>query len=435
MRSRPHAWMRRTLCVCACILVAAHAASAQQSAGDTTSAPLSVYVDCEDYEACDFDFFRTDIVFVNWVRDRQVADVHMLVTTQATGAGGREFTVTFIGLRQFAGIADTLRYVAPPAATQDEKRRALARVFRAGLVRYLARTPAAEKIVVSLGAAATEQPNQTNAARDRWHYWVFRASLNGYLNGEKTYDNYNMYNSVSANRVTARWKTELSLNTQYNQSSFELDSVTTYTNIQRGYGASGLQVKSINEHWSAGGRLNVYSSSYDNTRRAVGVFPALEYDVFPYSAATRRQLRLEYNIGVQDYAWNDTTIFDRLRERRPVHRLLASVATRESWGSIDVGTNATGYLDDHTQYRVGSFAQLSLRLFKGFSVQAFGSYSLIQDQFGLAKKDFTPEQILTRAFQRGTTYRFFGNVGISYTFGSIFNNVVNPRMASMFFGE
>jgi hypothetical protein len=177
----------------------------------------------------------------------------------------------------------------------------------------------------------------------------------------------------------------------------------------------------------------VYSSSYDNTRRAVGLFPAVEYDVFPYSAATRRQLRLEYNIGIQDYAWNDTTIFDRLRERRPVYRLLASVATRESWGSIDVGTNATGYLDDHTEYRVGSFGQLSLRLFKGFSIQAFGSYSLIRDQFGLAKKDFTPEQILTRAFQRGTTYRFFGNVGISYTFGSIFNNVVNPRMASMFF--
>lgn len=53
---------------------------------------------------------------------------------------------------------------------------------------------------------------------------------------------------------------------------------------------------------------------------------------------------------------------------------------------------------------------------------------MIRDQFALAKKDFTPEEILTRQFQRATTYRYFANVGIGYTFGSIFNNVVNPRM-------
>ena len=100
---------------------------------DTAAAPrLNVYLDCQT-SYCDFDFFRTELTLVNWVRDRQVADVHLLVTTQTTCAGGSEFTVNFIGLRQFTGMADTLRYVSPPAATDDERRRGLGRVFRLGL--------------------------------------------------------------------------------------------------------------------------------------------------------------------------------------------------------------------------------------------------------------------------------------------------------------
>jgi hypothetical protein len=82
---------------------------------------------------------------------------------------------------------------------------------------------------------------------------------------------------------------------------------------------------------------------------------------------------------------------------------------------------------------VGSFTELSLRLFRGLSLRAFGSYDVIHNQFALAKHNFTAEEILTRQFQRGTTYRYWGNIGLSYTFGSIFNNVVNPRMGSDYF--
>ena len=179
--------------------------------------------------------------------------------------------------------------------------------------------------------------------------------------------------------------------------------------------------------------MNLYSSTYDNFRRALRVLPALEYDVFPYSQSTRRQLRLEYNIGLADFVYNDTTIFFKTKERMPIQRLLTSVAIREPWGSIDVGMLGTGYLNDSHKYRIGSFTELSVRLFRGFSLRAFGAYDVIHDQFALAKKNFTDQEILTRQFQRGTTYRYFGNVGLSYTFGSIFNNVVNPRMSSDFF--
>jgi hypothetical protein len=35
--------------------------------------------------------------------------------------------------------------------------------------------------------------------------------------------------------------------------------------------------------------------------------------------------------------------------------------------------------------------------------------------------------VLTQQRQLQTGYRYFTNFGISYRFGSIFNNVVNPR--------
>jgi hypothetical protein len=211
------------------------------------SAPLGVYLDCNDFQGCDFDFFRTEITAVNWVRDRQVADVHILVTTQSTGAGGREYTSTFLGRGAFTGIVDTLRYVSSPDAQQDEVRRGLARTFTLGLVRYLARTPAASTMKVTFGhtAASGAPPAQTQPGRDPWHAWVFRSSVNGFMQGEASLGNLDVNGDVSANRTTEKRKTNISVNDSYNQSSYTLSSGDTFTNFQRSYGASLLHVESL----------------------------------------------------------------------------------------------------------------------------------------------------------------------------------------------
>jgi hypothetical protein len=70
-------------------------------------ARLRVYLDCM---MCDFDYTRTEITRVDWVRDRQDSDVHILVTTQGTGAGGRKYTLEFIGRGRFASKVDALAY-------------------------------------------------------------------------------------------------------------------------------------------------------------------------------------------------------------------------------------------------------------------------------------------------------------------------------------
>ena len=56
---------------------------------------LCVFLDCQ---GCDFDYLRTELPFVNYVRDRRDAQVHVLITREQTGGGGRAITIDFVGL-------------------------------------------------------------------------------------------------------------------------------------------------------------------------------------------------------------------------------------------------------------------------------------------------------------------------------------------------
>jgi len=63
----------------------------------TQNAPVNdaaVFIDCAE---CDYDYIRSEITFVTFVTERTAADVHVLVTSQATAAGGTSFTFDFIG--------------------------------------------------------------------------------------------------------------------------------------------------------------------------------------------------------------------------------------------------------------------------------------------------------------------------------------------------
>jgi hypothetical protein len=405
-----------------------------QQASPAPQSALNAYLDCQN-TFCDFDYFRTEIGVVNWVRDRAVADLHLLVTSQQTGSGGREYTVSFIGLRQFVGINDTLKYVAPPASTDDEQRKGLAGLFRLGLVRYFARLPEGAKITVSFPSTAAGS-GQTTTKKDPWKAWVFRFAVEGFTYGEETYNEVNRHGRFDADRVTEGWKTRISFRENRYRSeqtypTCDASNVCRDTTVivkRESYERNVTQVKSLTAHLSAGVRGSMFASLYDNHRRVFHVFPAIEYNVFPYSQSTRRQLRAEYNVGYGHYEYNDVTLNDKLSEAMPIQRLLLGVAVREPWGSVDLSGRAVGYLNNRDEYRLSVFGSSNVRLFKGFELSWWGEYNYIRDQFSLPKKNFTPQEILTRQFQLGTRYRYYGSVGISYTFGSIFNNVVNPRM-------
>ena len=153
-----------SLVVLMCLCALPSAAQDEPATGDA----LNLFFDCQGFGACfDMDFFRREIPIVNWVRDRESSDVHVLVTTEFTGGGGFLYTMAFIGRGDFEGEDQELTVGTAGDATSDEQREAIAGRLKMGLVRYLAGTAAADQIVVSLGAPPGVAPGGPGGPGDR----------------------------------------------------------------------------------------------------------------------------------------------------------------------------------------------------------------------------------------------------------------------------
>ncbi len=398
---------------------------------DTGREALRVFLDCS---LCDLDFFRTEITFVNYVRDRHDAQVYLLVTTQGTGAGGTEYTLTFIGQQEFEGRSDTLRYDAQPDATDDMVRRGLAHAMALGLTRYAAHTPIAEEIDVRR-RPPTPGPEglpggPPREARDPWDYWVFSAGVNGNLNGQLLTKFAQYSGTLSANRITEHWKITLYGSGSWSRNSYQTSDTTQFIGRSHSYYFSGLVVKSLGAHWSAGIQGNATSSTYSNKDLGVTAGPAIEFDVWPYADATRHQLRINYGLNAEHDNYTSITLYGKTRETLVNHALNVSLALKEPFGTVSVAVSGTQYLQDLGKYDVGLSGGVQFRVAKGLSFNASGSYSRIRDQFYLPAAGATPEEILVQLRQLETGYSYFAFFGLSYTFGSIYNNVVNPRFGS-----
>jgi hypothetical protein len=397
-----------------------------------TSQQLRVFLECGP---CDFDFVRTEIGYVDWMRDRQDADVHVIARSQTTGGGGREHTLDFIGLRRHEGKADTLSYVSERDETQDVTRRGLARVLQLGLMRYLADTPVAAQISITVPRApAAEGAATTTAAqtRDPWNAWVFSIGGNTNANGESSQRFLNVNANFGANRVTAEWKINVGFNGSYGRQSYQYAlsgdrGDTTVISLRRSYNANGMIVRSVNGKASMGVRMNAFKSTVSNTDLSISVEPAVEYNLFPYAESTRRQLLVSYSAGVRSQKYVEETIYSQMEETHPLHRLETSFATRQTWGNLNFGVSGQQYLHDTSLFNVNFFTGASINITRGLRVNVNGNYSMVRDQLNIAKRNLSAEEVLLRQQQLATNYRYFANFGFSYRFGSAVQNVVNPR--------
>ncbi len=388
---------------------------------------VRIFLDCQPW-LCDLDYLRTEITFVNFMRDRTDAQVHVLVTTQQTGAGGTEYTLAFIGLGTQAGKGDTLVFSSRPTDTSDDVRQVLSRTLKLGLVRFVAASPVASHIEVRYappGGAA--QSGATRQRHDPWNYWVFQAGANMFLSGESQQSRRSVNMNLSANRVTDRWKIQTSLSGYDSYSRFDLDSVTTYISSSHSYNGNATIVKSWGPHWSVGGDASISNSTFDNRDLRVKAGPAIEYDVYPYSESTRRSLRLHYSLGAQYVQYHDTTIFGRVHETLYSHAIEVALDVTQPWGSAGVSLNGSQYLHDLSKINAGIFGSVQVRIVRGLSLNVGGDYSLVRDQLSLPAAGATPQEILIQRRQLATNHSYFMSFGLSYTFGSIYNNVVNPR--------
>jgi hypothetical protein len=425
-------------CILALALFAPGAQSQVMAPADSARDDLPrVFLDCQA-NGCDSDFLRTELTWLNFVRDRTLAMVHILATSQSTASGGTEVTIAFIGLGPHAARQDTITAFSQQGDVHAERRQLVRRMIAQGMLRFVANTPLASRLSVSYQApTAGTTVSATRGARDKWNLWVFRIGGNTFFNGEETYKYYNYNGYVEASRITAGLKINLGINANRSREEFSYDTSTTgqpaplvtEVGIRRRSNFNSLIAKSLNDHWSIGAQANASSDLRTNLKLGTRIGPAIEYDVFPYSQSTRRQIIIRYSVGIKTLKYDSLTIYDKLEETLPDHRLIVASEATQPWGSVYGSLSASQYLSEPSKYRIDGFMYAEWRITRGLRVNFDLGYTKFRDQINLKKGTATPQEVLLRLRQLQTGYSYYGSVGLSYTFGSVFSNVVNPRFS------
>jgi len=398
------------------------AMSQDQSAIDELKkTAVKVYLDCG---GCDIEYIKTEITFVNYVRDRLEAQVHILITTQTTGSGGREYTLNFMGQNDLKGTNDVQKYFSSTTDTSDDVRRGLVKALKMGLMSYVGKTPISRRITVDY-----LPPDKAGPGRDRWNSWVFSLTGSGRFRGEESYKDQEADFSFSANRVTTESKVRLGLSLDTSNTKYDIED-EIITGTKSSWNGSGLFVKSLGEHWSAGFFLEAESSLYSNIDLGLSAAPALEYNAFPYSQSTRRQLRFLYKLTVNPVKYREETIYGKTQETLFQESLSVTLDLREKWGTVSVSAAGSHYFHDFSKNQLDLFGIVSLNLYKGLSVFSLVGYSWIHDQLSLLGREPTFEEQLLRLRELPRTSDYFVSIGFQFTFGSIFTNVINPRFGS-----
>lgn len=382
---------------------------------------VKVFIDCS---SCDMNYTRQEIPWVNYVRDVREAQVYVLVTRQNSGNGGDLYTYTFHGMDIYAGMDDTLAYTSNPYETSTEIRERRTNIMKAGLLRFASRTPVIHEIDIAHASALEEEE-----VTDKWRNWVFEISTSPEYNAEESYKRLNIRNSVRITKVTPDIKFEIDFDQSYTRQRFiEEDYDTTYLrSFER---VENLLVKSLGDHWSAGMIWNINASTSENFDFSTSFMPSIEYDLFPYAEATHRQLRFLYSIGYQFNDYSDTTIFNKTRENLFGHQLRVAYQVQKKWGSIYFSLRGLNYFHDFSKHMIASDLFARVRLFKGLSLTLNLEAARINDQLNLRKGELSEAERLLRLREQATGYELQAGIGLSYTFGSIYNNIVNPRFGN-----
>lgn len=404
------------------------AQATETAAPQVADTRLRVFLDCQN-APCDRNFFITDLPFALWTQDRLDADVHLLVTRIGTASGGGEYTLSFVGQKRFAARVDTLRTFTAPNTTDDVRRRELARVAKIGLAPFAMRLPGAERFSVRYDApVGTTGAPALRSLVDPWDFWVYRVRGNGSGSAETRSSNYELQGNVSASRITEDWKLTFGAQNEYRANRFKLSDGSERRFFLRSADANARIVRSLTEHWSVGTRLATGFSEFRNTQASGAVDLSAEYNYFPWNEATSRQLVALVALGGRYSDYTEETIYGLTSEVRPLARLIIAGESRQTWGTIDASARYNRFLHDNDTYSLSFTGRTTFRLSRGLQLELRGDAAKVNDQLYLPRGDATDDEVLTRQRALATAFRLSGSIGLTFTFGSIYNTIVNPRL-------
>lgn len=364
--------------------------SPQSQAG--TARRLRVYLDCEQ---CFSDYLRGEIDWVDFVRQAQDADVHLLGSSRETGSGGREYVLRFVGVGRFQGNDKDLRAVSMTGDPEDIRRGGVLDAVTVGLLSYMAIDGLPPGWALSV-KPKTEEAGKAPPAADPWNLWVFRVGGSGSIQSEEATRETEWQGSASADRVTEAWKIGFGAQIEQRTERFNLDEDEPLEVTRRSRELEGFAAKSLGPHWSIGVESGMSASDFGNTTLIARAWPAVEYSVFPYREYASRQLVLQYQVGAHHARYKEITLLNKERETVGRHEFSARFDQKQRWGSLEIGAEASQYLHDLSKYRLEAQADISWRIIRGLSVTIEAQASRVRDQISLPRRGATPEEVLLR---------------------------------------
>ncbi len=384
------------------------------------SGKIKVFLSCP----CDNDFIKQNTLIFDYVRDRTLSDIEVFVFQINNAGGGRSFSFEYKGKNNFQNLENQISTDVPKNFTFIETREKLLKTYKLGIVYFMQNIDYQNQLEITF---LDKEFESDELSSDKWNNWVFEVSGSFNFENEKSIKEEEINLGADVDRVTEMWRVRSDFNLKRSVKFFTGDE-ESYNSERERANFSGSLVRSLSSHFSTGIFGSYLKDTFLNYKSSLNFSPALEYNFIPYSEVLTKEITLAYKIGYNFYEYFEKTIYGFNNQQMFNQSLTLNLRYREKWGSIYSYLVASQFVDQPDQNRLTFNNYINLRVFRGLSLRISGNFQLIRDQINLPKGEASIEDLLLRQRQISTNFQNRVSLGLSYTFGSIFNNIVNNRL-------
>ncbi|MEL6945494.1 MAG: hypothetical protein AAFO82_22805, partial [Bacteroidota bacterium] len=376
---------------------------------------------------CNESQLKQELDSLKFAPDAYRSNLQLLLHRQGLATGAKQYNLEIIGREQWEDEKVSFQFNSKPAMTNFEETELIIEKLKIGLAPFLAKTPLVDGMNLKVEKPKQEEGQQVVPYESFWKNWIYelRSSMN--WSSEAIRSNFRFRTNMDIDNVTPEWRVRIRPNYSFQRQSVETSEGRAVSERESKY-FSGSVVRSISDHWSVGFFNSYFSSDYNNIDLDIWVAPALEYNIFSYDDVPMKEFTVAYRIGYLSRSYLEETIYDLMEEQRYRHMLNVDLRMRRPWGNVFAGISSSNYLHDWTKNRVALNGRFSVRVYKGLSINFGGNYEIINDQISLPKGEVSLEDLLLAQRQAATDFEAGMNFGVNYTFGALYNNIVNTRL-------
>lgn len=387
-------------------------------------ARLNLFTECQ----CNVTLLKQELPYVNHAIDPAGAQVNLFIVTNWLSNGNRVYDVDFRGEEELSGNRLRFKVSTTAIMTGREIDELLVQRIKVGLAGFLAGTSWADLVELEVSDVPEDAGTVTQAQSDNWNNWIFEAGATFRTRQESRRRRTNLGLSFDADRTTPEWRLRGRVNYRSETQSITEQDGSELKSLRLDVWSNASAVKSISNHWSVGLFGSMTSTTFRNLEYHSWLAPAIEYNYFDYNEVPFKELTVAYRLGWTYNDYFEETIFLQNHESLVRQSLNVNLRLRQRWGDIFTGVSGANFLSDFSKNRLSLNTRANVRIIKGLSFNFRGRYEIINDQISLPRGDASPEDILLGQAQLATNFDLDLSFGVSYTFGSLFNNVINQRL-------